>query len=84
MKSDGDTRPGNERPETSSSANATSCAEWKRCSGLFSMQRRTIRSSPGETPWFVAERSGGSSRRIADIVSAAESPRNACRPESIS
>ena len=34
--------------------------------------------------WLVTERSGGSSLRIADIVSAAESPRNARRPESIS
>ena len=34
--------------------------------------------------WFVTERSGGSSRRIADIVSAAESPWNALFPESIS
>ena len=33
---------------------------------------------------FVAERSGGSSRRIADIVSAAESRWNARWPESIS
>ena len=34
--------------------------------------------------WFVTERSGGSSFRIADIVSAAESPWNARLPESIS
>ena len=34
--------------------------------------------------WFVTERSGGSSLRIADIVSAAESPWNARLPESIS
>jgi hypothetical protein len=33
---------------------------------------------------FVAERSGGSSRRIADIVSAAVSRWNAREPESIS
>ena len=33
---------------------------------------------------FVADRSGGSSRRIADIVSAAESRWNARLPESIS
>ena len=37
-----------ERPERASRANATSCAEWNRCSGLFSMQCRTIRSRPGE------------------------------------
>ena len=38
-----------------------SCADWKRCSGFFSRQWRTIRSRPGETFWFVTERSGGSS-----------------------
>ena len=36
-----------------------------------------MRSSPGCTFLFVAERSGGSSRRIADIVSAADSRWNA-------
>ena len=34
--------------------------------------------------WFVTESSGGSSLRIAVIVSAAESPWNARLPESIS
>ena len=34
--------------------------------------------------WLVMERSGGSSLRIADIVSAAESPWKARLPESIS
>ena len=43
-----------------------------------------MRSSPGWTLLFVAERSGGSSRRIADIVSAAESRWNARAPDSIS
>ena len=38
----------------------------------------------GETPWLVSERSGGSSLRIEDIVSAAESPWKARLPESIS
>ena len=67
-------------PDTASRSNARSCAEWKRCSGFFSMQCRTMRSRPGEMVWFVTERSGGSSLRIADIVSAAESPWNALSP----
>jgi len=63
---------------------ARSRADWNRCSGFFSRQCRTIRSIPGGTFWFVREMSGGSSFRIADIVSAAESPRNARCPASIS
>ena len=59
-------------------------ADWNRSSGLFSRLWRTTRSSAGEIFWFVAESSAGSSRRIADIVSAAESPWNALLPESIS
>jgi hypothetical protein len=43
-----------------------------------------MRSRPGEIDRFVADRSGGSSRRIADIVSAEESPLKARVPESIS
>ena len=43
-----------------------------------------MRSRPGETFWLVTERSGGSSLRIADIVSAAESPWKARLPDSIS
>ena len=62
------------RPRSSPRSKARSCAEWKRCSGFFSRQWRTMRSRPGEMFWFVTERSGGSSFRIADIVSAAESP----------
>ncbi len=53
---------------------ARSCAEWKRSSGFFSRQCRTMRSRPGWMFLLVAERSGGSSLRIADIESAAESP----------
>ena len=67
-----------------SSAKARSPADWKRCSGAFSRQRRTMRSRPGGTFWFVRERSGGSSRRIAVMTSALESPPNAFRPASIS
>ena len=59
-------------------------ADWNLRSGFFSRQWRTIRSRPGEMFWFVTERSGGSSRRIAAIVSPAESPRKARWPASIS
>ena len=73
---------GAEAPDSDSRSNARSCAEWNRSSGFFSRQWRTTRSSPGCTFLFVAERSGGSSRRIADIVSAAVSRWNARAPES--
>ena len=43
-----------------------------------------MRSRPGGMFWLVMDRSGGSSFRIADIVSAAESPWKARLPESIS
>ena len=36
-----------ETPESASRSNARSCAEWKRCSGFFSRQCRTMRSSAG-------------------------------------
>ena len=65
-------------------SNARSCAEWNLSSGFFSRQWRITRSSPGCTFLFVAERSGGSSRRIADMVSAAVSRWNAREPDSIS
>src|SRR6266545_6547429 len=77
-------RSGDETPVSVSRSKARSWAEWKRCSGFFSRQWRTIRSSPGEIFRLVSERSGGSSRRIADIVSAVESAWKARRPESIS
>ena len=59
-------------------------ADSKRSSGFFSRQCRTIRSSPGWISLFVCESSGGSLVRIAVIVSAAVSPRNARWPASIS
>ena len=40
-------RPDAETPESASRSKARSCAEWKRCSGFFSRQCRTIRSRPG-------------------------------------
>src|SRR3954451_20836539 len=71
-------------PDKASSAKARSLAEWKRSSRFFSRQRRTTRSRPELTELLVSERSGGSSRRIALIVSAIESRWNAFRPDSIS
>ena len=70
--------------ESASRSNATSRADSNRSSGFFSRQCRTIRSSPGWTSLFVCDRSGGSFVRIAVIVSAAVSPRNARWPDSIS
>src|SRR5918993_3567678 len=57
-----------------SSAKARSLADWKRRSGVFSRQRRTIRSREGEIATALVSRSGGSLVRIAVIVSAAVSP----------
>jgi hypothetical protein len=59
-------------------------ADWNRSCGFFSRQWLTIRSRAGGRLRFVAVRSGGSSFRIAFMVSTAEPPRNARRPESIS
>ena len=65
-------------------SNATSRADWKRSSGFFSRQCRTIRSSAGGSGWPPSAAGAGSSLRIAFIVSTAESPSNARRPVSIS
>jgi len=75
---------GVEASDNARRSNARSCAEWNRSSGFFSRQWRITRSRPGWTFLFVAERSGGSSRRMADIVSAAVSRWNAREPESAS
>jgi hypothetical protein len=63
---------------------AMSLADWKRCAGFFSRQWRTIRSRAGGTLRAASESSGGSSFRIALMVSAAESPWKARLPETIS
>ena len=73
-----------ESPERCSRSNAMSLAEWKRDSGFFSRQCCTMRSSAGETLRLVSLNSGGSSFKIALIVSAAVSPWNARLPDSIS
>ena len=71
-------------PEIASSAKARSLADWKRCSGAFSRQRRTMRSSAGATARPDSPSSAGSSLRMAVMVSA-EVPRWKARsPASIS
>src|SRR5690242_11013182 len=74
--------------ETDSRSKAMSCADWKRWAGCFSRQWRTIRSSAGEILLAaIPERegkSGGSSFRIAVIVSALVLRLNARWPHSIS
>ncbi len=59
-------------------------ADWKRRSRSFSRQCRTIRSRAGGMFLPEADSSGGSSFRIAAIVSLAVSLRNAFLPESSS
>ena len=71
-------------PETVSNAKARSWAERNRWSGLFSRQRLTMRSRTGENPCSAFVSSGGSSFRIAFIVSMADSRRNARLPDSVS
>ena len=70
--------------DASESAKATSFADWKRFSRSFSRQCRTMWSSAGETLRPDCVSSGGSSFRIAAIVSLAVSRLNAFLPESIS
>ena len=60
-------------PESASSANATSRADWNRSTGFFSRQCRMMRSIAGDMAARVPVISGGSSLRTAVIVSAAVS-----------
>src|SRR5271169_1836367 len=55
--------------DSASRANAKSDADWKRCSGFFSRQRWTTRCSAGGIFAVTCEIPGGSSFRIAVIVS---------------
>ena len=71
-------------PESASRSKAMSRADWNRSPGVFSRQWPTIRSRAGGRLRFVSDRSGGSSLRIAFMVSTAEAPRKARRPDSIS
>src|SRR5262245_43926942 len=67
-----------------SSAKLRSLADWNRCSGFFSKQRRTILDSTGETFELVSVRSGGSTVKIEFMTSTADSPENGRSPQSIS
>src|SRR5215469_12996522 len=71
-------------PESASRPKATSLADWKRSSGFFSRQCRTMRSIAGETARLVSLRSGGSSFRMELMVSAGVAPTKARLPENIS
>src|SRR5258708_1745471 len=62
--------------DNASNAKPKSCAEWKRRSGFFSRQRRTILSSDGLTFGFDSLNSSGSSLRMAVIFAAIVSPPN--------
>ena len=61
-----------------------SSVEWNRMAGVFSRQRSTMRTTGAGMCRSLAESSAGCSWRIADIVSAGVSLRNAGWPESIS
>ena len=67
-----------------SSAKARSWASRNRSPGFFSRQCWTIRCSAGEGAEPEAEISGGSSFRMAAMLSAVVSRLKACRPVSIS
>jgi hypothetical protein len=56
------------------SANARSDADWKRCSGRFSRQRRMMESSAGGNAALAATSSGGSLFRMALMTSTADLP----------
>jgi hypothetical protein len=73
-----------ESADIASSAKATSRADWKRSSRRFSRQRLTMRSRTGWTAPLALVNSGGSSFRIAVIVSAHVLAWNALRPQTIS
>jgi hypothetical protein len=59
-----------EEPAAVSRPKAKSRADWKRSSGFFSRQWRTMRSRTGLRAPLLSAISGGSSFRIAVIVSA--------------
>src|SRR5208283_819010 len=59
-----------ELSDKASSAKAKSEADWKRCSGFFSRQRWTTRCRAGGRFVVTCEIAGGSSFRMAVIVSA--------------
>ena len=57
-----------------SRSNAKSRADWNRIAGSFSKQWWTIRSNPGDTCRLLSLNSGGSSFRMAFIVSTLDLP----------
>src|SRR4029077_11363871 len=71
-------------PLSDSTANARSLADWNLRSAFFSRQRAKILCSPGGPCHPDSLSSGGSSRRIAVIVSADVLRLKARLPESIS
>src|SRR5579862_1891016 len=70
--------------DKASRAKARSEAEWKRCSGLFSRHRCTIFWRAGGVPGTICEADGGSSFRMALIVSGEVGLWNARSPVNIS
>src|ERR1700676_528354 len=70
--------------DTASRAKLRSCADWKRCSGAFSKQRRMMYSTAGGILSCNAANSAGSSFRTALCASADVAPRNARCPANIS
>ena len=72
------------KPEIVSRSKARSRADWKRPSGCFSKQWRTIRPSAGVMFGADSLMSFGSSFRIAFMISTELSPVNGRLPESIS
>jgi hypothetical protein len=66
-----------EVPDSASKAKPRSRADWNRSRGFFSRQRRTIRSSDGDTGRPLRVNSGGSSLRMAFMVSTLLSRLNA-------
>src|SRR5262245_6970860 len=69
-----DSSRGPDGVDKASSAKQRSLADWKRCSGFFSKQRRTILSKAGLIFAFISLSSGGISFKIAFITSIADSP----------
>ena len=70
--------------DATDSAKTMSLADWNLSFWFFSRQCRTMRSRAGEMFLPEPDSSGGSSRRIAAIVSLAVFCRNALLPESSS
>src|SRR5450755_407947 len=71
-------------PESAPRAKPRSRADWKRLAGFFSRQWRTMRFMAGETFSWSGSGSGGSSLRMAFMVSTLDSPLKARWPEMIS